>query len=144
MGRFNRVEATLEYDPEDPAAAKLSALIDITSIDVNNPDFTETLLGSSWFNAERYPQASFETTSVEVVDGNRASFLGNLTLLGITSPITLDIYFNGGANNMLTGRYTLGFSASSRFKRSSFGMDQYIPAIGDEVELEVHAEFLRR
>jgi polyisoprenoid-binding protein YceI len=144
VGRFNHVEATLDYDPKNPAAAKLSAQIDIASIDVNNPDFAETLLGSSWFNAVRYPQASFVTTSVELVDGNRAQFIGDLTLLGITAPIALDIYFNGGANNMLTGRYTLGFSASSRFKRSIFGMDQYIPAIGDDVELEVHAEFLRR
>lgn len=144
VGRFNRVEATLDYDPKNPASAKLSAVIDIASIDVNNADFSETLRGASWFNAERYPQAGFVTTSVELVDGNRARFLGDLTLLGVTAPIALDIHFNGGADNMLSGRYTLGFSATSNFKRSVFGMDQYIPAIGDDVELEIHAEFQRR
>lgn len=144
VGRFNRVEASLDYDPHNPAAAKLSAVIDIASIDVNNADFSETLRSASWFNAERYPQAGFVTTSVELVDGNRARFLGDLTLLGVTAPIVLDIHFNGGADNMLSGRYTLGFSATSKFKRSVFGMDQYIPAIGDDVELEIHAEFQRR
>lgn len=144
VGRFNRVEASLDYDPHNPAAAKLSAVIDIASIDVNNADFSETLRSASWFNAERYPQAGFVTTSVELVDGNRARFLGDLTLLGVTAPIVLDIHFNGGADNMLSGRYTLGFSATSKFKRSVFGMNQYIPAIGDDVELEIHAEFQRR
>lgn len=144
VGRFNRVEASLDYDPHNPAAAKLSAVIDIPSIDVNNADFSETLRSASWFNAERYPQAGFVTTSVELVDGNRARFLGDLTLLGVTAPIVLDIHFNGGADNMLSGRYTLGFSATSSFKRSVFGMDQYIPAIGDDIELEIHAEFQRR
>jgi polyisoprenoid-binding protein YceI len=144
VGRFNRVDASLEYDPANPAAAKLSAVIETASIDVNNPNFSETLRSSDWFNSERYPQATFVTRSVELVDGSRAHFTGDLTLLGVTAPIQLDIHFNGGADNMLTGRYTLGFSATSTFKRSVFGMDQYIPAIGDDIEIEVHAEFQRR
>lgn len=144
VGRFNRVDATLEYDPKTPETAKLSAVIDTASIDVNNPDFAETLTGSSWFNSERYPQATFTTTTVELVDGSRARFNGDLTMLGVTVPIILDIHFNGGADNMLTGRYTLGFSASATIKRSQFGMDQFVPAIGDDVELEIHAEFQRR
>lgn len=144
VGRFNRVEATLDYDPENPAAAKLSAMIFTGSVDVNNPDFAATLTGSSWFDSSRYPHANFITTAVELVDGNRARFLGDLTMLGISAPIALDIHFNGGADNMLTGRYTLGFSATSTFKRSQFGMSQYIPAIGDDIEIEVHAEFQRR
>lgn len=144
VGRFNRVDASLEYDPKNPAAAKLSAVIETASIDVNNPDFSETLSGSDWFNSERFPQAIFVTRSVELVDGDRARFIGVLTLLGVTAPIQLEIHFNGGADNILTGRYTLGFSGTSSFKRSVFGMDQFIPAISDNVEIEVYAEFQRR
>lgn len=144
VGRFNRVDATLDYDPADPAAAKLTAVIYTASIDVNNADFAETLTGSGWFNSERFPEARFVTQQVELVDGQSARFIGELTLLGVTAPIALDIHFNGGADNILTGRYTLGFSASTHFKRSLFGMDQYIPAVGDDVEIEVHAEFQRR
>lgn len=144
VGRFNRVEATLDYDPKNPASATLSAVIHTASVDVNNPDFAETLTGSDWFDSERYPQATFVTTHVELVDGSSARFNGDLTLLGVTEPIAIDLHFNGGADNMLTGRYTLGFSALAKIQRSRFGMDQFVPAIGDEVTIEVYAEFQRR
>lgn len=141
VGRFNKVDASLEFDPNNIVAAKLSAVIDVASIDVNNPDLEETLRGSSWFDTEKYPQAFFRTTRVNQLDQNSAVFSGELTLHGVTAPIQLTVHFNGGANNMLTGFYTLGFSAVSSFNRSTFGVDYLIPAIGDAVELEVFAEF---
>jgi len=141
VGRFNSVDASLAFDPQHMADAKLSALINIASIDVNNKDLEESLRGDSWFNAGKYPQAFFTTTSVQLIDEKRAKFSGNLTLHGITAPIVLDVIFNGGGDNMLTGRYTLGFSASTSFKRSLFGMDYLVPAIGDDVSVDVFAEF---
>lgn len=141
VGRFNKVDATLEFDPNNIAAAKLSAVIDVTSLDANNRDLEETLHGSSWLDTEKYPQAFFKTTSVSVLDQNSAVFSGELTLHGVTAPINLTVTFNGGANNMLTGFYTLGFSATSTFNRSTFGVDYLIPAIGDAVAIEVFAEF---
>jgi polyisoprenoid-binding protein YceI len=144
VGRFNKVDATLEFDPNNIAAAKLSAVIDVASIDANNPDLEETLRGSSWLDAEKYPQAFFKTTSVSLLDQNSAVFTGELTLHGVTAPINLTVTFNGGASNMLTGFYTLGFSAASTFNRSTFGVDYLIPAIGDAVAIEVFAEFLQK
>lgn len=144
VGRFNKVDATLEFDPNNIAAAKLSAVIDVASIDVNNPDLEETLRGSSWFDTEKYPQAFFKTISVNLLDQNSAVFGGELTLHGVTAPMNLTVTFNGGANNMLTGFYTLGFSATSTFNRSTFGVDYLIPAIGDAVTIEVFAEFQKK
>lgn len=144
VGRFNKVDATLEFDPNNIAAAKLSAVIDVASIDVNNPDLEETLRGSSWFDTEKYPQAFFKTISVNLLDQNSAVFGGELTLHGVTAPMNLTVTFNGGANNMLTGFYTLGFSATSTFNRSTFGVDYLIPAIGDAVAIEVFAEFQKK
>ncbi|MGV8835118.1 YceI family protein [Cellvibrio sp.] len=141
VGRFNKVDATLEFDPANIAAAKLSAIIDVASIDTNNPNLEETLRGSSWLDTEKYPQAFFKTTSVNLLDQNSAVFAGELTLHGVTAPIDLTVTFNGGANNMLTGFYTLGFSATSTFNRSTFGVDYLVPAIGDAVAIEVFAEF---
>lgn len=141
VGRFNKVDAQLEFDPDNIAAAQLSAVIDINSIDVNNPELEKTLQGRSWFNAEAFPQAFFKTTAVKVVDENSAIFTGDFTLRGVTNPLDLHVHFNGGANNILTGFYTLGFSARSQFKRSAFAMDYLIPAIGDQVDLEIFAEF---
>jgi len=144
VGRFNKVDATLEFDPANIAAAKLSAVIDVASLDANNADLEETLRGSSWLDTEKYPQAFFKTTSVSVLDQNSAVFAGELTLHGVTAPINLTVTFNGGANNMLTGFYTLGFSATTAFNRSAFGIDYLIPAIGDQVAIEVFAEFLQQ
>lgn len=141
VGRFNKVDATLEFDPNNIAAAKLSAIIDVASLDTNNSDLEETLRGSSWLDTEKYPQALFKTTSVSVLNQNSAVFAGELTLHGVTAPINLTVTFNGGANNMLTGFYTLGFSAVSTFNRSTFGVDYLVPAIGDAVAIEVFAEF---
>jgi len=141
VGRFNKVDASLEFDPNNIAAAKLSAVIDVASIDANNRGLEETLRGSSWLDAEKYPQAFFKTTSVRVLDHNSAVFTGELSLHGITAPIDLTVTFNGGANNMLTGFYTLGFSATTTFSRSAFGVDYLVPAIGDQVAIEVFAEF---
>jgi polyisoprenoid-binding protein YceI len=143
VGRFNESEASLEFDPAHMENAKLTALIKIPSIDVNNKDLEETLQGSSWFEAEKYPQALFKTESVVMLDDTHAKFSGNLTLHGVTAPIVLNVIFNGAGNNMLSGKYTLGFTATTRFKRSQFGMDYLIPAVGDDVDVEVFAEFQR-
>lgn len=144
VGRFNSADAALEFDPAHMEKARLSAVINISSIDVNNTELAETLRGSNWFNAEKYPQAIFETTNVQLIDQSHAKFTGNLTLHGVTAPVELDVVFNGGGENILTGRYTIGFTATTHFKRAQFGMDYLIPAVSDEVNIEVFAEFQKR
>lgn len=141
VGRFNKFDAQLEFDPANIAAAKLSAVVDMTSIDINNPDLEETLRSTTWFNTERYPQAIFQTTRVKVIDQSTAEFTGDLNFHGVVAPLKLLIKFNGGGNNLLTGSYTLGFSAYTNFSRSAYGMDYLVPAIGDRVEIEVYTEF---
>lgn len=144
VGRFNQFDASLSFDPGDPAATTLDAVVYTTSLDVNDADFAETLKGSSWFDCDQFPHARFRTTNVVFLGEGKVRFSGDLTLLGTTAPIILDGVFNGGAFNRLTGRYTLGFSASGTIQRSLFGMDKYVPLVGDAVEVEVYAEFLRR
>jgi len=144
VGRFNDVDATLDFDPANIAATKLDAQVNVASIDVNNADLEESLRSSSWFDTNKFPQATFTTLSVQPVSGNTFRFTGNLTLHGVTAPVTLDVTFHGGADDMLTGFYTLGFSATGTIKRSTFGIDSYIPMVGDDVVLEVYAEFQKR
>ena len=141
VGRFNSVDASLEFDPEHMENATLSAVINIASIDLNNRELEQTLKGVSWFDSDKWPQAIFTTSNVELINDKRARFSGDLTLHGVTAPIVLDVTFNGGGKNMLTGRYTLGFTATTQFKRSQFGMDYLIPVVGDDVNVEVFAEF---
>jgi len=100
-------------------------------------------MDGTWFNQAKHPQARFSTLSVRQIQGIEFEFTGNLEWRGVTKPVVLLVTFHGGANNVLSGKYTLGFSAQGSFKRSEFGMDAYIPLVGDEVVIEAEAEFLR-
>ena len=69
-------------------------------------------------------------------------FEGELTLLGVTAPVTLNVVFNGGGRNFLTRKYTLGFSGSANFQRSVFGLSRFTSfGVGDDIDLEIHIEF---
>ena len=87
------------------------------------------------------PQAIFSSKSVQPINDNQFEFVGDLTWRGVTKSIALLGTFHGGASNILSGKYTLGFSAETSFLRSDFGMDAYIPIVGDQVDIEIHVEF---
>ena len=143
VGRFNALDASLDFDPEKIPDSKLQVIVDMSSIDVNNPKFAEDLRGSDWLDVAKYPQAVFKTTRfVESKDKNSFKYEGDLTFHGVTKPVTLDVQFHGGGRNFLTRKFTLGFSASATFKRSEFGADNMVSfGVGDDIELEVNAEF---
>jgi len=141
VGRFNRFDASLEFDPDNIANTKLDALIEIDSLDINDDDLKDDLMEPTWFNQKKYPQVKFSTLAVKPISESEFEFTGNLAWRGVVKPIAATVIFHGGANNILTQKYTLGFSAKARFLRSDFGMDAYIPIVGDEVVLEVYAEF---
>lgn len=143
VGRFDRVDASLVFDPEGPEASRLTVLVDMASIDVNPPAFAEELRGPDWFEVERFPEARFESRTIEVTGETTGIVRGDLTLHGVTRPVTLDVTFNGGGDNLITGDYTLGFAARGTLLRSDFGLGAYAPAIGDEVTLEISVEFGR-
>jgi polyisoprenoid-binding protein YceI len=143
VGRFDRFEASLDFDPAQPAAAKLTVLIETASIDFDLPPFEEQLRGPQWFDVERFPQARFESRGIEITGDHTARVEGELTLHGQSAPVTLEVTFNGAGESLLTGRYTLGFGATGTLTRSDFGLGAYAPAVGDEVILEIHAEFQR-
>jgi polyisoprenoid-binding protein YceI len=144
VGRFDRFDATLDFDPQQPEAASLVAVIDVASVDLDLPAFEQDLRGPSWLDIGRYPEARFESRTIAITGDDAGKITGDLTLHGVTAPITLNVTFNGGGSNLLTGAYTLGFEAHGTVLRSTFGLGAYAPAIGDEVLLEIHAEFLRR
>lgn len=144
IGRFNELDATLDFDPQNFMAARLEAVVQTASVDVNDPDFEETLRGPGWFDSTSYPQAVLRTTSAEKLNETTTRFRGDFTLHGVTIPLDLDITFIAGATNPITGRYVIGFSATATVRRSEHGIAAHVPAVGDEVELEIHAEFQRQ
>jgi polyisoprenoid-binding protein YceI len=142
IGRFNTFDASLDFDPENIGNSQLEVIIDTTSLDINNAEFAEELKGPNWFNSEAFPQAVYRTTSLLESNENSFVFQGDLTLLGVTAPVPLTVEFNGGGRNFLTRANTIGFSASTTFQRSVFGLDRFTSfGVGDDIELEIHVEF---
>ena len=86
--------------------------------------------------------AKFVSTRVVLGDdGDEAKVTGNLTLNGVTKPVTLDVDFHGAGTNPYNKKATVGFNAETTIRRSDFGITYGIPAVSDEVELEIHAAF---
>ncbi|MCW8878465.1 MAG: YceI family protein [Kangiellaceae bacterium] len=145
VGRFDQMQAELDFDPKNIKETKLSARVFTTSVNVNNQSLQETLAEEDWFHSGQYPTADLSTVSVEPTEKeNQFIFNANLTLRGKTRPLQLLATFEGGADNLLTGYYTLGFSAKGKILRSTFGMDSYIPLVGDQVNIEIYAEFQQK
>ena len=144
IGTFNDFEASLDFDPEDIENASLEVVISTSSLDVDIPEFEEELRGDNWFDVGVYPQAVYRTTSfLESIDEDTFLFAGDLTLLGTTAPVNLEVNFHGGGRNFLTRSYTVGFSGSAKFNRSDFGLDRFTSfGVGDEIDLEIHVEFM--
>ena len=144
IGRFNDFDASLDFDPENIESSQVEVVINTAGLDINNEEFAEELRGDAWFNVEQFPQAVFRSTSfIEAIDEDSFVFTGDLTLLGVTAPVDLEINFHGGGRNFLTRSYTLGFSASTSFLRSDYGLDRFTSfGVGDEIELEIHVEFM--
>lgn len=142
VGRFNDIEASLDFDPENIENSSIEVIINTAGLDINNPEFAEELRGSNWFDVENFPQAVYRTTSFLESTENTFVYAGELTLLGVTAPVTLNVVFNGGGRNFLTRKYTLGFSGSANFQRSDFGLSRFTSfGVGDDIELEIHVEF---
>lgn len=144
VGRFETFGATLDFDADNVAAARVEAIIDVSSLDVANDDFADTLKGAGWFNSAAHPQAVFKSTAIEKTGETTGRMTGDLTLKGVTAPVTLDVTFNGGANDFLRGGYVVGFSAKGSFSRNSFGVDKFEGIVSDNVAIEIEAEFVRR
>lgn len=143
IGSFDEFDAALDFDPENIENSTLEVIVDMSSLDVNLPEFEEELKGSNWFDVERFPQAVYRTTSfVEAVDENTFVFAGDLTMHGVTAPVNLVVDFNGGGRNVLTRSYTMGFEATASFLRSDFGVDRFTNfGVGDEINLDINVEF---
>lgn len=146
--RFDQMDVALDFDPAAPERSSVEAIVDPTSISVYHPekqdDWEQELANDDKFlMAGTYPQIIFKSTKIEVTGDNAGVVTGDLTLRGVTKPISMDVVFNG-ANSFpwAPGEKLLGFSASGAFNRSDFGMDALLPNIvSDETRFEIEIEF---
>jgi polyisoprenoid-binding protein YceI len=145
--RFADFDATLDFDPKNPAAARLTAVINPLSVRTDHPTDAgwDGRLGKDIFKGEQFPQIIFTSRQVEPTGEFTGKVTGDLAFLGQTHAVTLDVTFNGAAPAaaLYQGRDAIGFSARGVLKRSEFGLTRYGAFVGDTVELVIEAEFTK-
>lgn len=139
-GIFSQIEGTLSLDEADPAKSNLNVTIPTDKIATGIPKFDEHLKGKDFFDVAAHPTATFVSKKVEVTGKDTAKVTGDLTLVGITKPVTLNVKLNKNAPNAMNNKPTVGFSATTKIKRSEFGIKYAIPGVSDEVDLVIEAE----
>lgn len=140
-GLFSGATGSLTFDPAHPAASKLNISIPVASVQTSSPKLTDELHNADWFDADRYPNATFVSTQVKPTGTETADVTGNFTLHGVTKPLTLKVRYIGAGTNPLDKAYTVGFQATGTLKRSAFGVKTYVPMVGDDVTLSIAGAF---
>ena len=141
VARFNDIDAQFDFDNTRPERSTLIISIRADSIDSGNKKMDELIAGRDFLNARRYPDILFRADGLTIIDERSGIINGTLTFHGVTRSQPLQLTFRGGARNFLTGKYTLGFSASASLRRSDYNMGAYIPLVSDEVQIQIEAEF---
>lgn len=138
--RFNKVEGEFLFDAAKPVNSSLNIKVPINSLDTGVEKFDTHLWSADFFDAATFPEASFKSTKVTAVAKGKFKLSGNLTIHGITKPVSFDVTTNGIAVHPMSKKPTAGFDASTKIKRSDFGLGKYVPMVGDEVNLRITME----
>jgi polyisoprenoid-binding protein YceI len=145
-GRFERMSGTLNFNPGAPEKSSVSVAVDTASANVMSSEVLGQLVGPAVFDAAKFPSATFKSTSVTRTGPTTGKMSGDLTLHGITKPVTFDVTFNGGLPAPVGNAYDIGFHATATIKRSEFGLDKMMcnSFVGDDVKLTIEAMFLQQ
>ena len=137
LGSFSKVDGEFTIDQNNPTASSATLTIDTSSIFTGFEARDKHLRSPDFFNTQEFPEMKFVSSNVERTGDKTAKITGNLTLLGVTKPVTLDVVLNDIKPDARTKKQLAGFSAHGTLKRSDFGMKYLAGAIGDDVTLRV-------
>ena len=143
-GRFNETTGTFTLDTENPSDMSFDVQIKTQSVDTNATGRNNHLKSADFFNAKQFPTISFKSKSVQASGENMYTVSGDLTLHGVTKPITVRMEFVGQGDRGPRFGYRAGFDATFTIKRSDFGMNFMQGMLGDEVTIMVGLEGARQ
>ena len=131
---------TLVYDQKAPQKASVTVTLDMEKLNSFVPALDEHLKSGDFFDTKKYPSAVFKSTSVHPMKDGNMHISGNLTMRGVTRPVTLLAQFNKADVHPMSKKQAIGFNATTVIKRSDFGMTGFAPAISDDVRLTITVE----
>lgn len=138
---FDRIEGTITFDDADAAKSAVDVTIAIDSINSHVKKFDEHLKSPDFFDAAQFPTATFKSTKVEKGAADGAyKVTGDLTIHGVTKPVTIDAKLNARNEHPMKKVPAIGFDGTLKIKRSDFGMDKYVPQVSDEIDIRITTE----
>lgn len=146
-GRFNSFDATLVVG-RSLDDTSLEATVDMASVDTNDADRDAHLRSTDFFAVENHPQMTFESTAIRQTGEDEYRLEGDLTVNGVTAPMSLDVEFSGAETYPMDGKLHTGFSARGRLSRKQYGVEFDVPlgadkmAIGDRVDIELEIQLV--
>lgn len=143
-GRFDVIDGTIEYDAANPAASKVTVVIQTGSINTNMDKRDAHLKSPDFFNAEEFPEITFVSTRVTPGADGAAKVTGDLTMMGVTKSVTLDAQLIKAGAHPFNKKPIAAWSARGTIKRSDFGIKYGLPVIGDDVTLLLDIEALKQ
>ena len=146
-GMFLESRGSFRYDEENKKLASLKFTIKTDSVFTNHKKRDEHLRSADFLNSSEFPEITFVATKAEKLSDSTGKVTGDLTVLGVTRPVTLDVTLNGSGNYPFGDEhYAIGIHATGSFKRSDFGMTYGIDSnfVGDEVKLVIGFEGIRQ
>jgi polyisoprenoid-binding protein YceI len=144
-------KGALEFDPASPETGRVEVLIDPKELSSGVAALDRLLRSPDFFDVANYPAITFASTQVIVTGERTGQVIGDLTIHGVTRPVTLDVKWNfsgehplGLVNPSFSGKFVSGFSATTRLLRSEWGLGRGAPLISDEVDVTIEVEAVRR
>jgi polyisoprenoid-binding protein YceI len=146
--RFASFTSTIMLDPKDPTKSTVTVSIDPKSVRTDFPfpekENFDKKIADDFLKAGQFPTIRFQSTGLTATGATTGKLTGNLTMLGVTKPVTMDVKLNGAITHPFRKVPALGFSATGSFNRSDFGSKELIPAVGDEVQFSIETEYLKK
>jgi polyisoprenoid-binding protein YceI len=140
FGSFDQVGGSFTLDPADPSKCQFDIEIQAGSVDTRNPQRDQHIKSNGFLNAAQYPKITFKSKSVSSAGKDTYEAKGDLTLHGVTKPVTIKIQQTGTGKGMRPGSALAGIYADFTIKRSDFGMKGMVGPVSDDVELMVGLE----
>ena len=141
-GRFNRISGRFSHDPDNPQANAISVAIDPASVDTNHAERDKHLRSADFLDVATYPDASFESTGY-TGDARSGTLEGNLTLHGVTKPVSIRLEKLGEGKDPWGG-YRAGFIGTTTLTRKDFGISYNLGPASETMELELGIEGIRQ
>lgn len=149
-GRFKDIEGRLEFSPTEPERGSVDITIKSSAISTGVNELDRLLRSSDFLDSSRHPLIRFRSVGVKPSGDKTGELDGELTFMGVTWPVTLDVRWNfsgehplAAINPAYAGKWVSGFSARTTIERSRWGLRRAIPLISDRIDIAIEAEFVK-